>query len=122
MQSCLREILILILLAISYDVSSKELKVDQYKWKNRVLVLSASDLSDLPTKNQLNKFNSTKIENKERKLILIKQKDDEVRFELKLYGLDGGLKKSYSEVTEMKTIYDLIDSMPMRAGESKKPR
>ena len=39
------------------------------------------------------------------------------RFAVMLVGKDGGVKRSEDETVEMRSIYELIDTMPMRRSE-----
>ena len=114
----------------------------QYRWRNRVLIISAPDASDTRLLEQFAELTSTSDEFADRDMILVTLLDNtdsmadgckltstEVAvaradlgirpgsFMLKLIGKDGSLKLTASSTTSMKEIYALIDSMPMRQNE-----
>lgn len=118
--------------------------LDEYQWRKRLLlVFSPSENSEL-LRQQLDLFLEQKAENKDRDLIifqiypdgglikntrnltkrqaqkLFKQFDlPQDQFNLLLIGKDSGVKFRSRELTNMKTIYNLIDQMPMRRSEMK---
>lgn len=118
--------------------------LDEYQWRKRLLlVFSPSENSEL-LRQQLDLFLEQKAENKDRDLIifqihpdgglikntrnltkrqaqkLFKQFDlPQDQFNLLLIGKDSGVKFRSREITNMKTIYNLIDQMPMRRSEMK---
>lgn len=118
--------------------------LDEYQWRKRLLlVFSPSEDSEL-LRQQLDLFLEQKAENKDRDLIvfqiypdgglikntrnltkrqaqkLFKQFDlPQDQFNLLLIGKDSGVKFRSRELTSMKTIYNLIDQMPMRQSEMK---
>lgn len=49
-----------------------------------------------------------------------KLKSNSTNFEMLLIGLDGGIKERYSQVTDPKKIFEVIDQMPMRRAEMRK--
>lgn len=116
--------------------------LDEYQWQMRLLlVFSPTEDTDL-LRQQVDLFLEQKAENKERDLIVFQIYPDggimdntrnitkwqaqkwfhqfrlpQDRFHLLLIGKDGGEKFRSPKVTNMKTIYDLIDQMPMRRSE-----
>mgnify|MGYP001827552889 FL=1 len=116
--------------------------LQQYRWRNRVLVVSAPNADDSQTREQLAELASTSEEFADRDMILVTLLDNadsmadgckltsaEVAaartdlgirpgsFVLKLIGKDGSVKMTASTAASMKEIYALIDSMPMRQRE-----
>ncbi len=97
-------------------------QLEKYHWKKRIILLTYSDVSNKKVLEQRKIFEQTPGENKERKLILIEKVKEDIEFKLDLIGLDGGVKKSFKNIVPMKDLFKIIDSMPMRASELKKPR
>lgn len=114
----------------------------QYRWRNRVLVVSAPDAEDRDRREQLAELASTSDEFTDRDMVLVTLLDNadsmadgckltsvEVAmartdlgirpgsFVLKLIGKDGSVKLTARSTTSMKEIYGLIDTMPMRQRE-----
>ena len=114
----------------------------QYRWKRRILVLSAPAADDTQLKTQLLKVRATQADFSERDLTLVvvlEQGDskagsrtlskDEARavraavrapkgaFSLRLIGKDGGVKHEAGEPMAMRDLYAQIDRMPMRRAE-----
>jgi hypothetical protein len=119
--------------------------LEQYQWRNRVLVVSAKNVDDNDLMQQLGELESTHDEFADRDLILVTLLDDSVpmadgrdlantevvaarealgirrgSFALRLIGKDGLVKLSAKKATPMSEIYALIDSMPMRQREQSK--
>ncbi|WP_189362180.1 DUF4174 domain-containing protein [Algibacter mikhailovii] len=122
--------------------------LDNYKWKNRILIVKTLNENSPKYKAQLKEFKNAFSELKERKLILFlivgdkyqkidgdaleinttwksledKHKnisDDSDDFEVVLIGLDGGIKLKKQDVLTTKELYNVIDRMPMRLNELK---
>ena len=114
----------------------------QYRWKKRVLVVSAPDADDPKRLEQLAALVSTSDEFADRDMVLVTLLDNadsmadgckltsaEVAaartdlgilpssFVLKLIGKDGSVKLTASSTVSMEEIYGLIDTMPMRQRE-----
>jgi len=119
--------------------------LQQYQWRNRVLVVSAPSPDDSNLLEQLAELASTSDEFADRDMVLVTLLDDadamagdrkltraEVAatrttlgirpgsFALQLIGKDGSVKLSARSATSMTEIYALIDSMPMRQREISK--
>ncbi|MGB3464591.1 MAG: DUF4174 domain-containing protein [Cyclobacteriaceae bacterium] len=115
--------------------------LDEFRWKNRIIVVYAGDSDNEQFTSQIALLESSLPELKERKLILLKADDhritdqynqrydaalhEELRelkkegsgFEILLIGLDGGVKMRKTKVVERSEIFGLIDTMPMRRAE-----
>lgn len=110
-----------------------------YRWKNRVLVLSAPTSDDKNLRQQQDQMALTPEEFESRDMVLVTlldsalstAEDRELTFEeatsaraaldirpgsfaLRLIGKDGSVKLSGETATSMTEIYTLIDAMPMR--------
>lgn len=106
----------MISLLLTLSLNAHAMNLDQYKWKNRLLILKGSPDSR-EYQEALRTLKKEKSALTERKLTIIEIKNNET-FSLELRGLDGGVKKR-SQRLELDQIFKLIDSMPMRQQESK---
>ena len=114
----------------------------QFQWKNRLLFLFAEDANDPLFKNLQSQIMAQKAEIDDRDLIVFEvpaqgsarmntspldQKEaDSIRnhfavpgdaFSLILVGKDGGIKLKRSDQVDLREVFGLIDSMPMRQSE-----
>lgn len=110
-------------------------------WKNRLILLVSKSYTN-ESKKQWKELMKEKTELKDRKLVVYHISPNQVRssqgnldvqnkqlyskfkpkngiFEVRLIGLDGRVKYSSERYTSPKTLFDLIDSMPMRKAELK---
>lgn len=113
---------------------------DQYRWENRLLIVVDNRVETPGRSEQFRSFQDRDSSNRERDLLLITLSGNSVWLDnvrqgsnaslwrdhfnispqfrgLLLIGKDGGIKFTSTEHTETQTIYDLIDSMPMRQQE-----
>ena len=127
---------------VSVFMEREPFTMSQYRWEQRVLVVSAASADDANLKRQLEAVSMTETEFADRDLIVVTLLDDGIstagdrelsadevaaarsamritpdEFTLKLVGKDGSVKLSRDEATSMQDIYALIDTMPMRARE-----
>jgi len=116
--------------------------IDSFKWKNRILLLKDSHFNSVKLQEQLKALQSNLEKLHDRDILIFVLTDEAVfdtlksktklqsrliieEFGLKdfqgliLIGKDGGLKLKESFVVSPSTIYNLIDSMPMRRAELK---
>ena len=118
----------------------------EYKWKNRVLVVSATNENNRHMKEQLDEIALSPGEFADRDMALVTLVDDSVSraqdraltigetasardalgirpgsFALRLIGKDGDVKFSADSMTPMNRIYAVIDTMPMRQAEKDDP-
>ncbi len=114
----------------------------QFQWKNRLLFLFAEDANNPLFKNLQSQIMAQKAEVDDRDLIVFEvpaqgparmntspldQKEaDSIRnhfavpgdaFSLILVGKDGGIKLKRSDQVDLREVFGLIDSMPMRQSE-----
>ena len=122
--------------------ASAAFSLQQYQWKNRVLVVSAPNEGDANLLAQQTELALSSAEFKDRDMILVTLLDNAVSategrsltteevstarailgirpgsFAVKLIGKDGSIKLSEETATPMTKIYSLIDTMPMRQRE-----
>lgn len=101
----------------------------QYQWKNRLLLLFGDESTSVYNK-QKSIFSQESHALKERDILILKgTKHLERQLNLKnnfsgiiLIGKDGGIKLEEPFVVHPKTIFALIDGMPMRRAEMKKAK
>jgi hypothetical protein len=106
----------LILLALMPVIANASPDLAAYKWKSRVIVLRSSDQgSILAAREKLEKHASALLE---RSVVIVEDKTGKT-LEIELYGKDGGKKWQGDQNFKVKTIIDLIDSMPMRKDEAR---
>jgi hypothetical protein len=130
------------LASVGTYVADADFSLQQYKWKNRILVLSAASEDDENFRLQLSELARAPKEFQDRDMILVTLLDEgtsiagdtrltpgEVSatraalglggtsFCVSLVGKDGSKKLSSTAPAPMTEIYALIDSMPMRRSE-----
>lgn len=120
--------------------------LNDHRWKNRILIIQALDELTDKYQKQLREFNDADKELKERKLVIYEIVGDKYKitnyqnkkshnswnstnelvgevlnkrddFNVKLIGLDGGIKLDRTTVQKRKDLFNIIDSMPMRMNE-----
>lgn len=129
---------ILLLILLSTVGTAQDL--DTYQWKNRIILLKESDMESDWLKAQIKRLQSDMGELNERQLLvfivsnesvydierntvdldaqtLIQQFDLDAFSGLVLVGKDGGVKMKEDFIVNPKTIFELVDSMPMRKAE-----
>lgn len=140
------EIIFLLLSIVSFTMHGQDLK--QHQWKNRLIVIVSSDDNNKYLQEQLAILSTDPKGCADRNLLIYqvlperynyqtaptykdtswnkgtdlhkkyhKQSDS---FAVYLIGLDGGIKMTSSKPWSLKTIFDTIDSMPMRMSENGK--
>jgi NADH dehydrogenase [ubiquinone] 1 alpha subcomplex assembly factor 1 len=123
--------------------ASEAFTLQQYQWKNRVLVVSAPTIDDQHLVDQQSELTLTPEEFSSRDMVLVtllgnagstagtrELTNEEAvmarvalgigpdSFALRLIGKDGSVKLSGETATSMTEIYALIDTMPMRQRET----
>lgn len=129
---------IFLALFVSLVTSAQDLKM--YQWKNRIILLKDIRFDSDKLQDQLDLlrsnteklgdrdiliylltdesvFDSSKIKTKLNASLIIKKYGLADFNGLVLVGKDGGVKLKKSFIVNPKTIYNLIDSMPMRQAE-----
>jgi hypothetical protein len=130
------------LASVGTYVAQADFSLQQYQWKNRILVLSAPGENDENFRSQLSELARAAKEFQDRDMILVTLLDDGTSiagdtrltagdvsatraalglggasFSVTLVGKDGSKKLSRAAPAPMTEIYALIDSMPMRRSE-----
>ncbi len=123
--------------------ASTPFSLQQYRWENRVLIVSAANEADENLRAQQTELALSSAEFKDRDMLLVTLLDTAVStaegrelttaevhaartslgirpgsFAVRLIGKDGSIKLSEETATPMTKIYSLIDSMPMRQRET----
>lgn len=115
--------------------------IESHQWKERVLILKGGSEDYEWVEKQFNQIRKFEKELLERKLVLykcvaakctyydFKEKPSSFKiekpitnFSIELIGLDGGEKFKSKTIESPRTIFDLIDSMPMRRSETKRTK
>ena len=105
----------------------------KYKWKKRLLIsYFHDDESQSFMKEEINRFfiyNNQAIEERQLKHIAITRDDFDINqiplinkdtFGLYLVGLDGTIKRYSKDLKLLESLFDVIDSMPMRKMDIEK--
>jgi len=130
-------------LLLCFSVYSYGQNIKQQQWKQRILLILTNDEHSVEYKRQLNEFNDTTLDFKERKLMVFrvtpnsyrigfdetkkkastelfkKYKKNKESVEVILIGLDGGVKLRKTSLLRKTALFALIDGMPMRKSELK---
>ena len=120
-----------------------------HKWKHRIVIIKASEIDSNTSQKQLQEFRNSTRELIDRKIVMYKITGDKfqyidysnsklnhsgkisetltkrvlnknIKFEVLLIGLDGGIKLQQKKVLIKEKLFEIIDSMPMRQAELKK--
>lgn len=107
--------------------------LSSYRWKNRVLVLSASSSDDVSLVKQRAVLASDRSGCSERELVAVEilgEQRAKARKDLRLgegfsavlIGKDGGVKLRSDKPVTLDELYALIDAMPMRQREARESK
>lgn len=137
-------VLIIIFMALMIFDQKDTMPMDltQFQWKNRLLLIFAPDENDSLFKKLQSEIIAQEAEVEDRDLIVFElfglgssqmnralldqSKVDSIRrhfsvpqrsFRVILIGKDGGIKLKRNDQIDLETIFELIDSMPMRKDE-----
>ena len=125
-------ILLLSFMAIMIPIEIQGIELNQYLWKNRIILTFADD-EDHPDLIKLKvemKENNCGILNRDllhfhfsndHKIGNITTKNDQ-SFRILLIGKDGGIKYESNRSVSLIQLFELIDSMPMRQDEMQHDR
>ncbi|MEM9547052.1 MAG: DUF4174 domain-containing protein [Bacteroidota bacterium] len=146
MRKPLLKLWIVLFLMPGYGYLMHGQKLDKLQWKNRILLVKASNGNSQLLTHQWEEFEDYGSEMQERKLVFyefvgnqyricdFKDKGDEAKwmqaefipkllqknnkpFEVVLIGLDGGVKLRQQTILKREELFRIIDSMPMRRQE-----
>ncbi len=124
--------------------------LNDYQWKNRLVVILNASENNSKVEQQLNEFKELSYELTERRLIILTisparwqrynehmelangeqntdlfknyAREEAIDFEVLLIGLDGTIKSRYDRVVSARDIFGNIDSMQMRRAELRKDK
>ena len=121
--------------------------LEKHKWKERVLIVTASSPSNVGYKRQDQLLTKGKKGMKDRELVIYRLyadhwlgpkntalSNDEAQiiykkydinsdtFSVVLIGKDGGVKMNKNDIVSTRELFQLIDSMPMRQQEMRKSK
>ena len=119
--------LVLSVLLLLFSFACFAQNIQEYRWKNRLIVLvsNASNSAEHNQQRQIFELKQSQLEERDIILLNRKPKSSELsRFSLDgnfqgvlLIGKDGGIKLKKPFIVKPQTIFDLVDSMPMRRAE-----
>lgn len=134
----MKTLIIFISLIIMHGADLTAQQLSDYKWKNRILILSDKNLDSDEVNTALITIKGSTKELKERDIILFLHKEKmfynldkkEVKSEgsniiskyfsgYVLIGKDGGIKAKHPYPLNLEDLFNLIDGMPMRRTEMK---
>lgn len=98
------------------NAQADELNLQSYQWKNRILLLEDTKKDSTQIQKARKRLGSHKADLLERDLIIL-TRGGQKEFKIRLIGKDGGQKWESGPDFKTQTIFDLIDSMPMRQQE-----
>ena len=125
-------ILLLSFMAIMIPIEIQGIELNQYLWKNRIILTIADDedhadlirLKDEMKENNCEILNRDLLHfhfNNDGKTGNLITKNDR-SFRILLIGKDGGIKYESNRFVSLIQLFELIDSMPMRQDEMKHDR
>ncbi|NAY92490.1 DUF4174 domain-containing protein [Muricauda sp. JGD-17] len=126
----MRKIFLILIIFVVIPMNAQNLS--DYRWKKRLVLLVSFDFESSLVKSQIQCLEKTSIELKERDMLMLKLYPTDQKltvfnignnFEgVLLIGKDGGLKARYPYVVKPNTLFELVDSMPMRKSEMRKKK
>ena len=108
--------LFILIILSSIQLTAQE-DLSRFQWKKRVLVITADSRQSPILKKQVFAIGAQDDAFEERKLVLVTTINPSIPFEIKLIGLDGGVKLEQTTILQRKELFSLIDGMPMRKQE-----
>ncbi len=133
----IRAYLRLIVIPLLLIMSGEILAQDPYLWKKRVIILAANDTPNEELRRQMEILGSDSAGLEERDLLVI-ELEEAVKMNILdksyasrmfpasgytfyLRGKDGGIKYLSETAVSLEKLYAIIDAMPMRRREMRKP-
>jgi hypothetical protein len=89
--------------------------LEPYRWEKRVVLMCYASAESAEAAKQRSIFAKEKAGVAERDILIIEREGK--RFEVRLYGKDGGEKLRKERVVPAEELFGLIDQMPMRREE-----
>lgn len=137
-----QKIILVFFTIIFMTITLKAQNLKKHQWDHRIILVMADSFENESLRKQVTEFNKYPNDISERKIIFYevtpqyykKVDNDNVvelgqstlfdqyqeaknKFIILLIGLDGGVKEKYQEFQSAQTIFDRIDTMPMRQRE-----
>lgn len=123
---------LLVGLAIIISCGASAQELDDYIWKNRLVLIVSSDLNDDNPKKQMDLLRKDQKELEERDMLVLPLATNAHqlnRYQLPtdfdgvlLIGKDGGLKFQGDFITKPSILFTLVDGMPMRKTEIRRKK
>ncbi len=126
-------VVIPLLIIMSGKISAQ----DPYLWKKRVIILGANDTTNKNLQRQMEIFTQDSVGMEERDLLVIGLEEaiklnildksyarrpfPDSGYTFYLRGKDGGIKYESDNPVSLENLFAIIDAMPMRRSEMKKP-
>ncbi|WP_106147791.1 DUF4174 domain-containing protein [Flagellimonas meridianipacifica] len=124
----MKSLFLILCFAFSFQCFGQEL--NEYRWKNRLIVLVSEESNAPKAKQQLKLLNQNNKDLLDRDIVLLQRgpgSQDLLQFSIApnfqgilLIGKDGGLKLKKPFIVAPQKIFDSVDSMPMRRAEMRK--
>ncbi len=124
----MRIVFLIIAVCTATQLFSQDLS--NYRWEKRLVILVSPDFDShlIQEQAQLLEKEATELEGRDMLVLKIPPNNEALdKFKLRenfegvlLIGKDGGLKSRYDLLVKPKTLFDLVDSMPMRRAEMRK--
>jgi len=92
----------------------------RFQWEKRVIVVTSDTQGSAMMKKQIFAIGAQDEAFEDRKLVLLTRVNPSVPFEVRLIGLDGGVKLQQNKILSREKLFSIIDGMPMRKREMKK--
>ena len=86
------------------------MNIKKYKWKNRILLIETNDYKNDKYLECKKIYNDNLQEFHKRHIRLLTDKNENLKFKIKLIGFDGTIKKEFKKLNP-KTIFKLIKLM-----------
>lgn len=96
-----------------------DVDMDDLRWKSRPVVILARDESDPRVAEQVRMLDAAAHGMGERDMPVLTDFGADTGFELRLLGRDGTLKRRFDAPVAPETLFEIVDSMPMRQEEMK---
>jgi len=88
------------------------MNLDKYKWKNRIILIETPNYQNEKYKETKGIYEINIKEFHKRYIKLLTKLDKESKFNIKLIGFDGKVKKEFKKLNQQ-VILKLVDNMPM---------
>ena len=143
---------ILLLLLLGYTVQAQSNMLENYQWKNRIILILSESGQEAEYSQQIKAFEGAGMELADRKLLVFLVQKERYRivdyaenrekaaewinsealyrkfskedsgFQVLLIGLDGGVKVSQRQILQKEALFGIIDAMPMRRAELRRKK